>query len=147
MKDFKLVHWSEMEDCKPDQEYVRRDGYREGWINALNMVDHLASIGYSQPGEIANLMEEFAATDLKAWTTETGGPYTPVKRFLAGIKPRAEIHQKFLELNGRTCERCRSVKNIEVDYLNPIDVGGLPFYNNLRALCQSCIKTKSDWDI
>lgn len=73
-----FIDGSDIELKPPTRNFMWAEGYRKGVVDSVNYICYYESLGYS-PVEIADILKEFCAADLKTWVHTNPKPYYPVK--------------------------------------------------------------------
>ncbi len=68
-----------------------------------------------------------------------------VKRNSYGLtrRPVKQSIRKLIINRDKCCLNCGSTKNLTIDHITPVVLGGENSYDNLQTLCQSCNSSKS----
>ena len=56
------------------------------------------------------------------------------------------IRKILVERLGGECFFCESKKNLEIDHIRPIFIGGKDSVMNIQVLCQKCYRKKTKFD-
>ena len=57
-------------------------------------------------------------------------------------KNREKIRKTIIKRDGKKCKICGSRRQLEIDHINPIAMGGTNDLNNLQVLCRHCNRSK-----
>ena len=60
------------------------------------------------------------------------------------IRNWEEIRKSVFSRDANKCCKCGSKKNLEVDHIKPISLGGTNDLENLQILCRKCNRTKGN---
>jgi hypothetical protein len=107
--------------------------YRNGWVAIVNFIKNQSL----NPKIVAGIRSSLISkpTELRGLVNLCGlqERETP-KRKQIYVAQRKRI----LERDGHKCQFCETTKDLEIDHINPVILGGDNSDDNLRALCQKC---------
>ena len=116
----------------------RRTAFREGFLHALNALRQMKAGGFARPDEIGNVMSDYAAGELKAWSLGKGEAWnSQAPRVWAG-GTWWDVRDQVLARDGNTCATCGSTEGLQIDHIHPVANGGGPYLGNLQVLCKAC---------
>jgi hypothetical protein len=125
------------------------DAYRRGVLDGVDAAEDwmldLHRNGYVRPKEIVWLIERHRLGKLRH--AQMGKQFWWDENIPA-VKQEswAAVRRRILSRDGNKCVWCGSIKDLQVDHIRPVAIGGLPDDDNLRVLCRTCHKGRSDDD-
>lgn len=119
-------------------EETYRRGYVQGYRAATNDVKALGNRGFKRPREIANILLMHARLQLQGWWMSTSlSPKSAVPKLDRPSWPA--LRKKVLDRDGPVCAECAGLTGpFEIDHIQGVAEGGLPYLGNLRVLCGPC---------
>lgn len=124
--------------AEPDAKQGRKEAFREGFIHALNAMRDMRRAGFGRADEIANVLEMFAALELKAWSFGRGEAWISKAPKAWNGRSWWDIRQQVLDRDGHRCADCGSTEGLQIDHVHPVAKGGRPVLENLQVLCKTC---------
>jgi hypothetical protein len=118
-----------------------RNGYADGYEQAMHDMCTLGMLGYYRPRECWNWLREFLTKDLNAWANSVCEPHTPPK--FAFPPSWSRQRKATFARDGHKCVSCGSSVQLECDHVLPVAVGGFGALENLSTRCSNCHSEKT----